>query len=157
MDTCIPQRVLTKKTNLPWLTSDLKRLMKVRDTAYKRAKRTRLSSHWNIYKKKRKKVANLLKRSKAMFFSRANLSDPKSFWKAVKVGQKKESQVPCLMSTNGDVISDNTAKANLLNNFFYSCFNHKVLSLSSAYGELLDFTSPDGLCTPQDTVYRRRG
>ena len=100
----------TQKTNLPWLTSDLKRLMKVRDTAYKRAKRTCLSSHC---KKKRNKVANLLKRSKAKFFFRANLSDAKSFWKTVKVVLKKESQIPFLMSTNGDVISDNTAKTNL--------------------------------------------
>ena len=110
MHSCIPCIVLTKRANLPWLTSDLKRLMKVWDTAYKRAKKTCLSSHC---KKKKNKVPNLLKRSKVTFSYRANPSDPKSFWKTVKVIQKKESQIPFLMSTNRDVISENTAEANL--------------------------------------------
>ena len=134
---------LTKKTNLPWLTSDLKRLY---SPGYSLREHASQVTGRSSYKKKRNKAANLLKRSKVMFFSRANPSDPKSFWKTVKVVQKKESQIPFLMSTNGDVISDNIAKDNLLNNFFCSCFNHKVPSLSSTYGELLDFTS---LCTPQ--------
>ena len=46
METCIPHRKLSKKWNLPWLTSRLKRLMRARDRAYKRAKETNLASHW---------------------------------------------------------------------------------------------------------------
>ena len=44
----------------------------------------------------------------------ANPSDPKSFLKTVKVVQIKESQIPFLMSTNGDVFSDNTVNATSL-------------------------------------------
>ena len=82
--------------NLPWLNSNIRSLMRDRNRAYKRAKKSQLSLHWKIYKRKRNKVADLLKRAKTDYFSGINLSDSKSFWKATKVLLKRSMECPFL-------------------------------------------------------------
>lgn len=86
-------------------------------------------------------------------FSRMNTSDPKSFWKATKVIQKEESQIPFLCSTKGEVISDDSAKAKILNDFFSSRFNHSVPPLSPYDSDTsLHLTSVNGTCCSEDIL-----
>ena len=95
----------------------------------------------------------MLKKSKHSYFSRINHSDPKSFWKATKAIQREESQIPFLCSTDGEVISDDSTKANILNDFFSSCFNHNVPPLSHCDSDVLfDLTSMNGTCCPDDNL-----
>ena len=74
-------------------------------------------------------MANMLKWSNPNTFLISTHLIPSLFGRQPTFYRKK-SQIPCLLSTNGDIISDDGKKANLLNEFFSSCFNHGVPPLS---------------------------
>ena len=50
MDQCVPKTTLPAKKNLPWLSKELTKSIRARNSAYKRAKRTRASQHFLSYK-----------------------------------------------------------------------------------------------------------
>ena len=65
MQRCIPQTTLSDKCNLPWLNRDLTKYMRARNLAFKRAKRSNITRHWN---KIRNNVANKLKRNFSLVY-----------------------------------------------------------------------------------------
>ena len=132
MQQCIPQTTLPDKRNLPWLNRELTKHMRARNLAFKRAKHSNLTKHWNQYKKVRNNVANKLKSAKKKFFTRLRPSNSKSFWKTVKVLTKVDSRIPVLKNDRGAPITDDTTKASILNNFFSECFNTSVPPLTVA-------------------------
>ena len=77
-------------------------------------------------KRKRNHVANQLKYAKKKYFSRLSPTNPKSFWKAVKVLTKESSRIPVIKDDGGNFISDDAAKATIINNFFSICFNTNI-------------------------------
>ena len=70
----------------------------------------------------RSKVISKLRQSKHEFFQNLNNSSDKAFWKAIRQLNKKESQIPTLVSGTTTATSDRE-KAELLNNQFSSYFN----------------------------------
>ena len=157
MEEYIPQSTIPDKRNLPWLNIELTKSMRARNLAYRKAKRSNKSTHWNAYKRKRNQVANQLKYAKKKFFSSLNPSNPKSFWKATKVVTKKESRIPSLIADNGEVISDTSSKAEMLNTFFSNCFNTCLPPLSvedqDIYANANSADCPsEFLCTEDDVL-----
>ena len=122
MEQCIPHRNLRKRCNLPWLTKNIVQLIRKRNILFRRAKRSGKLVHFWQYKSIRNKIICLLRNSKKHHFSKlANASD-KEFWKSVRLFNKKQDSIPPLNS-NGNIISDDKQKAEILNNFFASCWN----------------------------------
>ena len=70
------------------------------------------------------------------FFKKLNPRNPKEFWRAVKILNKKQCSIPTLSS---DSCKANTGpeKANLLNIFFSKCFNQSVPPLSKGDNDAL--------------------
>ena len=66
--------------------------------------------------------------------------------------------MPFLTTSNGEVISDDVDKANALNEFFTSSFNHKVHPLPSGdWAFLLDIcTLNNNILSPSGIYVRRR-
>ena len=106
---CIPTAKLSAKPNLPWLNHEITKGMRERNLAFRRVKRTGRSNHLNDYKKKRNKVANMIKIAKAKFFMGLNLSNPKSFWKVTKYLTKQTSSIPILKDCDGNAIHDDVS------------------------------------------------
>ena len=124
MEECIPQTTLPSRRNLPWMTLELTKSLRVRNLLCKRAKRSNSHTLWQKYKMRINKVANQLKSAKK-YLSHMTLSDPKLFWKTVKQITKKD-RIPCIEGENGDIIS-NDLKASILNNYFSKYFNNTIL------------------------------
>ena len=64
----IPQRrVKIRSDNLPWMNSNIRKIMNKRYKVLKRAKQTRSAEHWAEYKKLRNQVTKLLRESEANY------------------------------------------------------------------------------------------
>ena len=126
-----------------FIIKDLTKAMRARNLAFRRMKRTRRSDHLLDYKRKRNKVANMIKKAKSKYFKKLNPSNPKAFWKATKYLTKRSSTIPTLLDCDGNAVQDDKEKATLLNDIFSQCFNHSHPPLSAADYDNLAHSSPD--------------
>ena len=85
-------------------------------------------------KRRRNDVANKLKYAKKKFFSHLTPSNPKSFWKTTKVLTKGISRIPFLKDDSGKIITDDTAKATTLNDFFLTALTCALLLFQRVTG-----------------------
>ncbi|MCG8078294.1 MAG: hypothetical protein JAY75_18895, partial [Candidatus Thiodiazotropha taylori] len=123
---CIPNKVVTiRPTDPPWITSTIKRYIRKRKRAYRKAKRTNLTSDWSNFKKLRNKVVSMIRKSKQTLndnlsnkLKSGNLSS-KQWWTILKsfISPKANATIPPL-EKDGTVYTDDLDKANILNNFF---------------------------------------
>ena len=68
---CIPNKyVQIKPLEPPWISLSLKRHIRKRKRAYKRAKRTKLELHWKLFKKIRNKVTKMIRESKESHYDK---------------------------------------------------------------------------------------
>jgi hypothetical protein len=58
----------TRGTSVPWITSNVKRLMRNRDFHKKQATKHASSAHWNMYKIERNKVNVAMRSAKKVYF-----------------------------------------------------------------------------------------
>ena len=82
------------------------------------------------YIAERNQVVSLLWTTKATYFQKLGSYNSKEFWKAVKLVSKRCSSIPALKDGSSLITTDH-GKAQLLNDFFHSCFNHSCDLLSS--------------------------
>ena len=83
-------------------------------------------------------------------FKRLNSSNPKSIWKVVKYLTKQNSAIPILIDSQEKPIHDDAEKANLLKDFFASCFSdaQPLLNMSISLPDFGDAT----VCTIESSV-----
>ena len=109
------------------LSSTLKRQIRKRKQAYKRAKVTNLESHWKSFKKIRNKVTKLIRDSKQSHYDnianklKSTTLSSKDWWSTLKsfIIPITNSSVPPL-EVNNSIYTDECDKANILNSFFQS-------------------------------------
>ncbi|XP_068739230.1 uncharacterized protein [Montipora capricornis] len=56
IDKHIPQKQVKSNRKLPWITTQLKRMIRKRERLFKKARRSKLASHWQSYKSYRNSV-----------------------------------------------------------------------------------------------------
>ena len=149
MRACIPQKTLRKQNNVPWLNSNTVRYIRLRNNVFQSAKRSGKSKDFAKFKKLRNRVVQMMRSSKKEYFKKINLADKKSFWKAIKFLSKKQISIPELHH-QGQFAKTKGTKVEMLNNFFGSCFNSSISTLTAADIDLLHSNAPsdDLLCTP---------
>ena len=123
---CIPFREVTIRADEPpWLTTHIKKIIRKRKRAYKKAKRTGNPSNWSAFKELRNRTVSLIREAKKAHLAKLvdNLSSQekssKGWWNCLKsfINPNNSSRIPPLQN-GSDVISDEFCKADLLNNFF---------------------------------------
>ena len=72
----------------------------------------------------------------------------KTFWKLFKQLTRKESSIPALETPNSGTDTDNVQKADVLNNQFFSNFNHSVPSFN--VGDIRNLGSLDSSNFPEE-------
>ena len=103
---CIPQRMLPKRRNLPWLSKSLIQLMRRRNLLFSHAKRSGKRSDVEKYKRIRNRVVTQLRNAKSSYFRNLNLkSNSKTFWSHMKYLNKKHNSIPVL---NHESVTANT-------------------------------------------------
>ena len=119
----IPSKLVSSPPHPPWITRSFLSRIKRRNLLYKRAKSSNSPALWSSYRSFRNATLSYLRSLKAKFFRRLSSSpNSRSFWSSIKKLRKKSSSIPPL-SFSGDLFHSDASKANLLNDFFSSCFN----------------------------------
>ena len=150
MELCIPQLLLKSKKNLPWLTKPVIQAIRRRNSLFRAAKRCKSSAAYQKYRAARNKVVALLRLNKNRFFKKLGTATPKEFWKAIKMLNKRVSSIPAL-DNNGVKVDSSRDKADLLNTYFFECFNKSVPPLDEHHPHLNPFYFPEELqCTEED-------
>ena len=134
---CIPNRCIKiKPSEPPWINSTIKRNIRKRKRAYKKVKRTNSESDWKKFKSLRNKVVQNIRDSKKSFYDKiaAKLTSEtlssKDWWSTLKsfISPNYKTAIPPL-EVNDDIYTEETDKANILNNFFQS---HTILNEQNA-------------------------
>ena len=112
------------------MTHAIKQAMCKRKALFQKAKSTGNPQDLAIYKQQRNCVLSLLCESKQAFFNNLDIANAKEFWKAVKILETKNTMFPTMISNSTTQADTSQGKAYLLNNFFYSCYNHSCPSLA---------------------------
>ncbi|PJE78229.1 hypothetical protein CI610_02839 [invertebrate metagenome] len=125
--TCIPNKNITVKSNEPpWMSNEIRRLIRKRKRAHKRAKRTLINDHWAKFRLIRNKCINTIKHAKTAYINNlcGTLKKPsnlnvRKWWKTVYslLPNYRKSPIPPLLH-NDTVVSDDFEKASLFNDFF---------------------------------------
>ena len=131
MEECVPRVVLRARHNLPWLDKRIVQAMKRRNRLYKICKRMNNNSISQQYVRARNKVTAMLRKAKHNFFLNLKHANCREFWKAMRYVNKKQTGIPSLSVGTGNLVTDAREKADVLNSFFVTCFNHSSPQLSS--------------------------
>ena len=116
----IPRVTIKKRKDIPWMTPNLKRAMSKRNHYNRLYKQSGCRS---AYSRVRNKVTAMFRQAKRVYFQDVNHCNNKKFWKIVKRLTKCRSAIPSLQVDDTVTAHTDSEKANLLNNFFTSCFN----------------------------------
>ena len=84
----------------------------------------------SLYKFTRNRVTSELRKAKHALFEHLQTADDKTFWKLYKTLIRRESSIPALQVPNNGLVCNDMEKANILNNQFFSNFNHTTTSNS---------------------------
>ena len=123
---CIPNKtVRIRPFDPPWITTAIRKLIRKRKRAYHKAKQIDTPRLWNKFKKLRNKVIKSIRLSKQQYLDqlsnklKSNTLSSKDWWSTLKsfITPSAKSSIPTL-EKDGHIYSDDTDKANLLNNFF---------------------------------------
>ena len=111
---------------LPWITRQIKRMMRKRERLFKMARSSKHASHWQSYKK----YPNLVKRQIHLAHSNyvnyvigsfLGVGDGKAFWNYIKLQRTESIGIPPLQ-VGDNVFDSNEGKADILNKHFQSVF-----------------------------------
>ena len=125
---CIPNKnIKVRPYEPPWLTTFLKRKIRQRKRAYRKAKRTRIDNHWLKFKMLRNEVIDLIRTSKKQYFNgiaeklKSKALSPKDWWATLKtfITPTFTSNIPPL-ENNGHIVTDEYEIANVFNTYFQS-------------------------------------
>ena len=121
----IPSKVIKRRHNLPFLTSQLTKAIRKKFRLFRLAKKLGSDRAWHKYNQARNRVTTALRSAKAAYFENlsSNLSSPKDFWSAYHKLAPKKDRIPVDLKLNSVSASSSIQKANLLNKFFSTYFS----------------------------------
>ena len=123
LDTYCPLRKFhVKEVSQPWINGDALELIRDKDSALARARRTNRKEDWDYAKRQRNRVGAIIQNMRKEFIEeelRMNYNNPQKFWRNLKsvVPGKKQQTDRISLKDNGQAIPDSDT-ANYLNTFF---------------------------------------
>ena len=155
---CIPAKLIRGKSSLPWITQEIKRLIRKRDSLYRKFKRSGDSDIKTKFQTLRQQIKKKIKDSYQAYLENLlglndedSKCDSKKLFSFLKNSRCDQQGTPPLKQDN-ILYSDTKTKANLFNQQFNSVFTPKEpLSLSRlASMRVQDLKKAGGL--PSDTT-----
>ena len=124
MSQTIPSKVIKQNHNLPYLTDDLVSAIRRKHKLYKDARCLNTDRTWSKYHKLRNRVTTALRKAKTNYYKALSLKlkSPNDFWTAYHKLIPKKSRIATDHKYHDVSASTSLEKANLLNEFFSSCF-----------------------------------
>ncbi len=122
----IPNKLVTIRPNdIPWFNNNIRKLLRKRKKAHKKAKLANTESAWSEFRKLRNEVTKLIRKCKSEYEAKIieKVNDPnttaKDWFKLAKQlkSKNKSTTIPTLIDDGNEAISDED-KTELLNKFF---------------------------------------
>ncbi|XP_072041144.1 uncharacterized protein [Amphiura filiformis] len=126
VDTFIPKVHCKSLNSAPWIDSEIINIVKKKERAWVKFKKTGNSIYWDKFRSLRKQSKSLIKRKRAdfIFEVRDSLRDnPKRFWSFHKI--KNPGKIPHSITYNNSTTSIPAEQASLFNKYFHSVFRNK--------------------------------
>ena len=125
----IPQKKLSGRCNLPWLSTDIKRDIRRKQRAFNKVKNK--ERDWGHYRAIRKHIKRQLAIAHDSYIKDLleiqPQEKPKRFWSYIKSKKKDSTGVSALKLPDGTTISDSKSKAGLPSDQFHSVFTKEDL------------------------------
>ena len=156
---CIPSKLIRGKSSLPWITQEIRRLIRKRDSLYRKFKKSDRLDIKTQFQTLRQKIKRKIKDSyQAYLETLLGLSeeedkcDSKKLFSFLKNSRREQQGTPPLKHEN-KLHTDTKTKANLFNSQFNSVFTPKEpLSLSRlAEMRVQDLKTAGGLSSDSNT------
>ena len=118
----VPSDIQKRK---PYLTQQCKDAIKIKHRKWKKFKYCKTDENYSAYKTERNKVVSELRKSKYYYekdLAARIKTDNKLFWSHVRAKTKTKSTLGAIENLQGNLTSDETESANILNDYFASVF-----------------------------------
>ena len=132
IDKYIPHKFAKARNGKPWVKKPLQRLIAKRNRHYSKYIATGSRYHKDKYKQTKAKVQKGIRSSYWAYVEDIATSQEtkashgkcnKKFWSFIKHSRKESSGIPDLKASDGSILTNSKAKANLLNQHFHSVFS----------------------------------
>lgn len=124
MDLFIPSKIITKRNTSPWINRKVKRYQKRKQRAYNSHRRLNTKASLENFNSVRKSTQTLSRNAYRRFVKNVCSESSKKFYGFIKCLKFDTIGIPALMR-NGNLESDNRAKAEVLNTQFCSVFTQE--------------------------------
>ena len=121
----IPKKKYTHTKHPPWYGRDIGVLSKNKKKAWKKYRKDPSDLNWSNYTHFRNTLTHSTEKKKEEFENKLAAdvkTNPKSFWKYVSSKTKSKGKIIELKDTSGQITTDDSEKAEILNNHFASVF-----------------------------------
>lgn len=149
MDTHIPSKMVTSKNKLPWLNQRVKRSLRHKQKAYNKARASRKPEDWETFREHRRTTHKTTRQAHRNHVRKICMDSKKKFWSFVNRLRKDSTGIPSLRD-QGNLISDNAQKAELLNMQFQSVFTKENM-------DTLPVMRPSGIPTIPEILVSAKG
>ena len=123
----VPSKMTSSRFHQPWVNTEVKRLSRQKNRAFKKLKTTRKSKDKDRYQSLKKKCNQACKDAYNSYlcnmFDPAQDSNNKRFWSYIKSKKADNIGIAPLQSQSGAIRSDSKSKAEILNSQFCSVFS----------------------------------
>jgi hypothetical protein len=126
----IPQKTLSGRNHIPWMTYSIRRKIRQKQRLYNKAKRSREEKDWKAFRDARRTIKHLLEKAHTDYVmnllsmpdsNKQHTSITKKFWRYIK-SQKRDSCGISPLTEDGRTHEDNKGKAEVLSRQFQSVF-----------------------------------
>ena len=128
-ETFVPSKMSSTRNHLPWIGRKVKRLIRSRNRAHKRAKSSGEPTHWEKFRESRRAVKQELRKQHHRYIQDVvgNLKEnPRGLWKYIRSKRMENQGIPTLKSQGTQHILDED-KAQALADQFKSVFTQENL------------------------------
>ena len=111
--------------NTPWINLETLQSLKRKRTRWKKYKYCKSPENKNLYVHARSEAKRKVKEAKHDYekeVASKTKTDSKVFWKFIQSKTKVKEEIKCIEDQQGDIHTDDTSKAALLNSYFTSVF-----------------------------------
>ena len=131
---CIPIQKTDKKKKPPWLTNDLLKLVRQKQKAWNDHRNKRSAETWEEVKKMTKVLKKRVQKAKLNFerkLAKNAKQNPKAFYAYIGSKRANRTGVGPLQDNAGNIISDDGAQAQMLNEYYGTVFETEILPAPS--------------------------
>ena len=129
LDKHVPTKLTSTRHTHPWVNTNLRRLMRRKQRAHRKAKQTGQPRDWERFKRLQAEVQRSTRKVHRSYMQDVVSADlkekPKRFWSYIKSRRQEASGVAPLINKDGFLQSNTPAKAEILNDQFQSVYTQE--------------------------------